>query len=256
MPEDSRHFFATAWDRFVQHLPGQQARQTVDIRQVLCTLVRDYGLEVLLSDANRCRGLLNDRCLAKHLLQDKYLTECLREINLLVSAVEVGVTAELLAVTTPLPSASLCTRLEQRLRKGGDIDEREACWTVESWAQALRGAQRVPRPANGAPSAGAKARSAAPRNSAETAPKPRLTDGTPAARPKVKPAPKPRLTDSMPAVRTKVSSTKPRSTAETAPTSRHTDVSPGVRAGTSMINSRDGAEDDVGTGRALPHGQQ
>ncbi len=96
MSKDNRHFFATAWDRFVQHLPGQQARRTGDIRQVLCTLVRDHGVEALLADANRCRGLLNDRCLAAHLLQDKYLTECLREINLLVSALDEGVVADCL----------------------------------------------------------------------------------------------------------------------------------------------------------------
>ncbi len=98
-----------------------------------CTLVREHGAAALLADANWCRGLLNEHGITQHLLKDELLTERLREVNLLVSAVEEGVAAELHAVRPGKPSAALRTRLAERLRAHCDCDEREARWAVESW---------------------------------------------------------------------------------------------------------------------------
>ncbi len=110
-----------------------------DICQALCFLVREHGAVTLLQDANLCRGLLNDHCLTEHLLNDKYLTERLREVNLLVCAVEEHVAAELLALQPATPSAAVHARLTQQLCTRHDLDEREAKWTVDAWAMALRG---------------------------------------------------------------------------------------------------------------------
>ncbi len=79
-----------------------------EMQQILCALVREHGAAALLADANWCRGLLNEHGITQHLLQDERLTERLREVNLLVSAVEAGVAAELHAETSwpPLRGAA------------------------------------------------------------------------------------------------------------------------------------------------------
>ncbi len=114
-----------------------------EMPQILQTLVREHGGAKLLADANLCRGLLNEHGLKHHLLKDKYLTERLREVNLLVSAIEEGVAAELMA--GPLDAARR-RQLAQRLCDRHDFDQGEASWTVETWVAAFsRKPARAPR---------------------------------------------------------------------------------------------------------------
>ncbi len=94
-----------------------------EMQQILCALVREHGAAALLADANWCRGLLNEHGITQHLLQDERLTERLREVNLLVSAVETGVAAELHAKRSGPPSAALRTRLAARLCEQCGLDE-------------------------------------------------------------------------------------------------------------------------------------
>ncbi len=112
---------------------------TNDMRQILCTLVCQHGAAALLENAGLCRGLLNEHGITQHLLKDQYLAERLREVNLLVSAIEVGVAAELASLPPGTSLTALQAPLTQRLSTQGNIDQEEACWTLDSWALALRG---------------------------------------------------------------------------------------------------------------------
>ncbi len=94
-------------------------------RQMLRRIVTKYGKEIC-SDARRCENLLNDLC-------GSYV----REINVLVTAVEEHIPLDLLATNRSMPLELLLTRLEKRLAEQTALTVEAARWAVESWTLAL-----------------------------------------------------------------------------------------------------------------------
>jgi hypothetical protein len=93
-------------------------------REALARIVARHGA-ALASDARRSEALLKDYC-----------GQYPREIFLLVSAVEEGVTREL-AASDGVPARMLVGRLATRLVDSRAISESAARWAVASWAVAL-----------------------------------------------------------------------------------------------------------------------
>lgn len=94
-------------------------------REKLRELIAEYGL-TLMDDPRRCRALLKDYC-GRHK----------REINLLISALQAGVAAELQSAPKDIPYCLPANRLAQRLYDQLGVTPEFAAWAVESWALAL-----------------------------------------------------------------------------------------------------------------------
>jgi len=88
-------------------------------------LIAEYG-EGLTKDPRRCKGLLLDLC-----------GECRLEIDLLVTALEEGIAAEILASQDDASRQVLLPRLTRRLQEQKGLTAEAAQWAVESWALAL-----------------------------------------------------------------------------------------------------------------------
>ncbi|MCY2986394.1 MAG: SUMF1/EgtB/PvdO family nonheme iron enzyme [Planctomycetota bacterium] len=94
-------------------------------RQKLAEMLSRYGREIC-SDPKRCKAYLNDVCGAH-----------VREINLLVTAVEEGVATELRDTSSSVPKNLLLAKLIKRLVDNRGLAEDLARRCVESWALAL-----------------------------------------------------------------------------------------------------------------------
>jgi hypothetical protein len=94
-------------------------------RQKLVEIVARYG-DAVIESSRRCRGLLLDHC-AEHR----------REINLLITALEEQIVADLQAWPSGVPLEILLARLTKRLVDNYAMTEDAARWAVESWALAL-----------------------------------------------------------------------------------------------------------------------
>lgn len=120
------------------------------VREALARIVARHGA-ALASDARRCEALLKD-----HSGQHP------REIFLLVSVVEEGLTRELVA-SNGVATGMLIGRLAARLVERRAISESAARWAVASWAVALGlagadavGGERAPPPEPAVPVAAAR----------------------------------------------------------------------------------------------------
>ena len=94
------------------------------VRETLSAIVARHGVAVA-ADSRRCEALLKDHC-----------GQFPREIFVLVSAVEEGVTREL-ATSNGVPPGVLVRRLATKLVDRRAISEKAAAWAVASWAAAL-----------------------------------------------------------------------------------------------------------------------
>jgi formylglycine-generating enzyme required for sulfatase activity len=94
-------------------------------RQKLCEIVERYG-DTVIDNSRRCKALLLDLC-----------GEHQQEINVLVTAMEEQVVADIQARRPGVPVEILTTRLIRRLVDSHAMTEDAARWAVESWALAL-----------------------------------------------------------------------------------------------------------------------
>lgn len=94
-------------------------------RQALRRIIAKHSKDVC-GDARRCENLLNDSC-------GTYV----REINVLVTAIEERIPLDLLAGAASTPRELLLSRLEKRLEEQTALTAEAARWSVESWALAL-----------------------------------------------------------------------------------------------------------------------
>jgi hypothetical protein len=94
-------------------------------RQKLVEIVTRYS-DTVIGSSQRCKGLLLDHC-AEHR----------REINLLITALEEQIVADLQAWPSGVPLEILLVRLTKRLMDSYAMAEDAARWAVESWALAL-----------------------------------------------------------------------------------------------------------------------
>ena len=93
-------------------------------RAALLGLVEEHGLAIS-EDPGRCEGLLRDAC-----------ASCGREINVLMTAVDERIPAEILNEDEQLPIELTIGRLVNRLVDNRGIDRNVAIWAVDSWAMA------------------------------------------------------------------------------------------------------------------------
>jgi hypothetical protein len=94
-------------------------------RRKLIELVATYGRDVC-NEPARCKGFLLDVC-----------SEYKREVNILVTALDERVAAELLASSVNTPYPVLQVRLTRRMYENRGLTEDFARWGVDSWALAL-----------------------------------------------------------------------------------------------------------------------
>lgn len=94
-------------------------------RQSLKKIVQQYGAEVA-DDPRRCEALLRDFC-----------GEYRREIFVLISALEQGVSEDLRVMTAQLPYSVVLPRLAQELHETTALSADAARWGVDVWADAL-----------------------------------------------------------------------------------------------------------------------
>ena len=94
-------------------------------RAALRELIEQHGL-ALCEDPPRCEALLRERC-----------GEYTREIFVLISALQEGIVAELLAARDQEVGSTLLPSLARRLQENLALTEDAASWTVEAWALAL-----------------------------------------------------------------------------------------------------------------------
>lgn len=94
-------------------------------RQKLREVIKHYGRDIV-EDPRRCRAILLDLC-AEHR----------REVNVLSSALNERVAADLLASKEHTPLPLLLSRLTERLHDNLALDKEAARWAVETWAMAL-----------------------------------------------------------------------------------------------------------------------
>jgi tetratricopeptide (TPR) repeat protein len=103
-------------------LPRRKLREIVAYREALADKT---GRDVL-KDPQLCKALLKDLC-----------GEHKREIFVLVTALEEGIAANLLAAQENMPLQVLLAQLTERLVDNRALNENAARWAVESWALAL-----------------------------------------------------------------------------------------------------------------------
>ena len=94
-------------------------------KQKLIELIKEYGFS-LCDDPKRCKGFLLDYC-----------GEHRREINLLINALNEGITTELRNLSQGIPKAIILSRLKDKLQTNLSVTEEAAIWAVQSWAIAL-----------------------------------------------------------------------------------------------------------------------
>lgn len=95
------------------------------VRETLKRLVSEHGTELCLNQ-QRLEGLLRDFC-GQHR----------REIKVLITSIQEGITDALLQVSGTEVDPLLAHRLVQRLHEGAGIDKRYSEWAVNTWAIAL-----------------------------------------------------------------------------------------------------------------------
>ena len=94
-------------------------------RQKLYELINDHGVDVS-KDIYRCKGLLKDYCAGYP-----------KEMNVLISALQLEIPNALTASKNSSPQNNLLTRLTKQLYDNIGVREELAYWAVESWAIAL-----------------------------------------------------------------------------------------------------------------------
>ena len=94
-------------------------------RQKLYELINDHGVDVS-KDIYRCKGLLKDYCAGYP-----------KEMNVLISALQLEIPNALTASQNSSPQNNLLTRLTKQLYDNIGVREELAYWAVESWAIAL-----------------------------------------------------------------------------------------------------------------------
>lgn len=97
-----------------------------EARKILCEMIEHYG-RGLCNDSRRCSALLKDHC-----------GQYKREIFALISALEHGVTENLINAPSGTPSTILIPRLSKQLEDELGLAENVAKWAVETWALALK----------------------------------------------------------------------------------------------------------------------
>jgi len=93
---------------------------------ILKTMIQQYG-DGILTDAKRCRALLQDHCRGAYA----------REVKLLLLALEEGVATDLRHPPAGLPASLLGSRLVARLVTERCLDRNAAEWAVCAWADAM-----------------------------------------------------------------------------------------------------------------------
>lgn len=109
------------------------------VRQKLCELVRSME-PGLLDQPQRLRGILSDEC-----------PGCRREVNVLLTALQHRVAADLQTRSANLPWAIQAARLVKRLVEDAALSEDAARWAVDSWGLALGATSAVAPPLVPAP---------------------------------------------------------------------------------------------------------
>ena len=94
-------------------------------RQKLGEMINDHGVDVS-KDIYRCKGLLKDYCAGYP-----------KEMNVLISALQLEIPNALTASKNSSPQNNLLTRLTKQLYDNIGVREELAYWAVESWAIAL-----------------------------------------------------------------------------------------------------------------------
>src|SRR5438128_807077 len=94
-------------------------------RRKLCEMVVSYGRDIY-NDPLRCKWALLDAC-----------GEYKREVNILITALDERVPADLLASSAQVPYEVLQSRFAKRLYENRGLTEDFARWGVDSWALAL-----------------------------------------------------------------------------------------------------------------------
>jgi len=98
---------------------------TPSIRETLCLLLKQYGTELCFSAA-KCKMLIMDNCHEQE-----------REINLLITAIELEITSEMLRLKKTMPVTVLLQKLIRWLAHETTVSDEDCRWAVDSWAMAL-----------------------------------------------------------------------------------------------------------------------